>query len=75
MSNVLTETKGASKEFKKLKKQAEGIVAVIAKKRDELRALLSDIEAIVESVDTAETEIDTGLRTLQDGIDTLSQYL
>lgn len=56
------------KEFKMLKKR-------IAKDRDKLWDLYSEIEDIARSVDDGVDDIDRGLKFLQDGLDNMSEYL
>lgn len=55
--------------------QIEACKVVIAKTRDELRDLVSDVASIIESLESADDELAIGLRSLRGGVDTASQYL
>jgi len=55
--------------------QIEKLKVKIAKDRDHLRDMVSEIEDLVESIDGGIVEIEEGLRNFQDGLDSLSQYL
>jgi ElaB/YqjD/DUF883 family membrane-anchored ribosome-binding protein len=47
----------------------------VAKLRDEIRDLVSDVESIIESLEHADGELSSGLRSLRSGVDSASQYL
>lgn len=66
------------KDFEALKsgiKKIEVLKAEISKKRDELRAAVSDVEEIVESLEEAAEGLEDGLRSLNEAADAMSQFL
>jgi ABC-type transporter Mla subunit MlaD len=55
--------------------QIETCKAAIAKSRDQLRSLVSDVEDIIASLDEADDSLASGLWSLRSGVDTANQYL
>lgn len=49
--------------------------AEIAKKRDELRSVVEDVQEIVDSMDVADEELAAGLRAFDRAADALSERL
>ena len=47
----------------------------ISDKRDELRKMCSDFEAVLESLDDADESFQLAVEHLHSGLDTMSQYL
>lgn len=65
-------------EVVKVKKMLTRVVQLkdqIAKLRDQMRDEVHDIEAILETLESAESEFDEGIRSLNRGLDEASQYL
>jgi ABC-type transporter Mla subunit MlaD len=55
--------------------QIETCKAAIAKSRDQLRSLVSDVEDIIASLDEADDTLASGLWPLRKGVDDTSEYL
>ena len=68
-------TKKAVTDAKRFLKQVDKITADIAKKRNELRDLISDAEDIVESLTEGKHEFDEARRCWENGLDEISSYL
>ena len=56
-------------------KRVDVLKVDIAKKRDQLREAVGEVEAIVESMDGAVEGLEEGARNFSDAVDTLSQHL
>lgn len=61
--------------YDRFKQKAEQLFAEIAERRDKLRDLVSEIEEVMDNVDTADADFEHGLRYLTDAIDKLSETL
>jgi predicted nuclease with TOPRIM domain len=56
------------KEIEKLKESLSGL-------RDKIREAHEELECLLESVDTADSDISMGISLIKDGIDSISQYV
>ena len=56
-------------------KKVEGLKVEIAKKRDELREAVEEIEDILSSLDDAVDGLEDGARNFKDAVDKMSEYL
>lgn len=63
------------KELKEALATIEKSKLVIAKERDKLRDIYSELEMIVESFDEGIDGLENGKREIEASIDTLSQYV
>ena len=68
---VKKQLKNAQQGLTPIKKQ----IAVIAKERDKLRAMLSEYNEIIENLDFGTEQMEGGLSELDSGLDTISQLL
>jgi hypothetical protein len=55
--------------------KVDGLKVDIAKKRDELREAVGEVEAILESMDEAVDSLEAGAREFDRAIEALSAYL
>ncbi len=64
-----------TKELKKVLASIEKSKLVIAKERDKLREIFSELEMLLESFDEANDGLENGKREIENSIDVLSQYV
>lgn len=62
------------RKVKDLLKKAEAIKKIMAKERDKLRDIHSELEDLLGSFDGIEN-IENGLRDIESGVDEISQYV
>lgn len=64
-----------TKKMKSIVKQIEEAKSLMAKKRDEIRELYSELEDLLESWDSGIESIEAGVSEIQNGIDSISQFV
>ena len=74
-NNMKTMKQKKLNELKKLLKKTEVWKKEISDRRDKLRDSYKDIESICESLDRADIDINNGLRSLESGIEAISEYI
>ena len=65
----------AATDAKLFLKEVNRITAKIAKDRDELRALVSDMQDIVDTLTEGAYDFDSAIEHFENGLDEISQYL
>lgn len=63
------------KKFKVLVRKCKIVEARIAKDRDKMKEYGDELENIIYSIEVGSEEFNNGIRSIQNGIDEISQYL